>query len=360
MKVYSEATVSFALKCEALLKDIIKNECHFKIRRTRFEWNHYTYPVQIVIITSTSKLGYFDHHTYQIGLNQNLMYTVKDDVLKNILRHEFAHYLTYLTYPEHRHPHGDEFKEICEIYKWNDSISKASLNIDLANETIGNLESEKIIHKIKSLLKLSESDNQHEAEQATLYANKLLLKHNIKSLHSHDKILFVETVLTSKKRSAKLSSIYDILKNFLVKPVLIYGKKQVSIEVTGSFENIELAKYIASFLDAEFERLWLKQTHLKGMRAKNSFFLGISHGYNQKINSVQKEFSTDEKKALIVIKKDLDERINQIYRRLSGTTSTRTNDKSAYSAGESAGKKLTINQAIKNTKNILKLNWSQS
>lgn len=365
MKVFSENIHLFTHKCEQFLKDIIQQETSIKLRRSRFEFNRYTYPIHIVIFQNQTKLGYFDPHTYQIGLNQYLMYSVKESVLKDILRHEFAHYLCFLMYPNLNEPHGKEFRSVCESFGWDRSISKASLNIELAGaEKMGQLASEKLISKIKNLLKLADSDNVHEAELATLKANQLLLKHNLQfyDLESTDKKTYTKTLITAKRKNAKLSCIYDIIKHFMVRPVLIYGQGQVALEATGSLESIELADYVASFLDRELEVMWEKNKtpKLKGLKAKNSFFHGVAKGYNQKAQKIKDDLKTEEQHALVVIEKDLDLMMNKIYRRISHTSSKSSYDANAFNSGVSAGKNLNINKSVKsNKKTTSLLSWRE-
>jgi hypothetical protein len=361
MKIYSEAIHLFTQRCEKYLKEIIQNETSIKLNRSRFEINKYTYPLHIVAFTNMNKIGYFDPHTYQIGINQNLMLEAKTTVIKDILRHEFAHYLTYIKYPEASKAHGEEFKSVCSAYAWDQSISKAHINIDSANNLIeGDLKSEKIITKIKALLKLAQSDNVHEAQLATLKANQLLIKHNIENLDSENtnQTIYVQTVLSVKRKNAKLNAIYDILKHFLVKPILIYGKNQVALEVSGDKSNIELAEYVASFLDNELEFLWKnRDSELKGLKAKNSFFSGIAKGYDEKMQELKGNLQTHEQKALVRIDENLTVNLNTIYKRLSFVSSNRSIDKNAYGQGKKAGKSLTINNVIKNKTKSLLLNW---
>lgn len=366
MKVYSENIHLFLLKCEQQLKHIIANETNLVLRRSRFEYNRYTYPIHIVIFEGENKLGFFDPHTYQIGLNINLMYMAKENVISDILRHELAHYICYLKYGNQIKAHGVEFKQTCLDYGWDKSISKAGLDIEQANnEKVGNLASEKLISKVKALLKLAQSENKHEAELATLKANELLLKHNLKyyALADNDKKIYSQNLITSKRKSAKLTCIYDILKHFMVRPVFIYGKDQVALEVSGTLANVELAEYVCTFLERELEAMWneTKSTTLKGTKAKNSFFHGIARGYGEKMQGLKKQMQPAQQNALVLIEKDLDHMMNKIYRRLSHTGSNASFDSNAYGAGKDAGKNLTINQAVKSSKTLGGLlNWSKS
>ena len=363
MLIYSETTFSFVSKAEKFLKDIIKSETNIKLARSRFTHCSLSCPLRIVVFTDSNSLGYFDPHTHHIALNLKLIYQVKDSVLKDILRHEFAHYITSIENPAGDFAaHGPEYKAVCTRYGWDKSISKASMNIELANDSKeGDIASEKIVKKIKSLLKLAESQNIHEAELATLKANQLLLKHNIQKLgtdsFNDETPIYSEQILVDKRRSAKLSSIYDIMKHFLVSPIFIYGKNQVALEVSGSKENIELASYVADFLNEELEKQWdlVKSPTLKGARAKNSFFLGVAKGYDQKMNDVLKNYTQEEKTSLVLIKNQMQLSLKKIYKSVSHTRSGASLDSKAFSSGVSKGRELTINQAIKNKSKVAQL-----
>jgi hypothetical protein len=164
-----------------------------------------------------------------------------------------------------------------------------------------------------------------------------------------DNEFYIHRLLTSKRKDAKISTIYDILKHFMVKPILSYGKNEVCIEVTGHKLNIELAEYVSEFLDRELDRLWdeyKKEHKLKGLKAKNSFFYGLAHGYNQKMNKV--EYSSAERNALIQINNKLDQAVDRIYRRLGSSYSQSSRDNNSYQLGKSAGKNLNINKGLKN------------
>ena len=153
MLIYSETTFAFVAKAEKFLKDIISNETDLKMKRSRFIHCGLLCPIHIVIFTDSNKLGYYDPHTYKIALNLKLIYQVKDSVLKDILRHEFAHYINDLEHPGSL-PHGEEFKAVCERYNWHRSISKASMNIELANDQKeGDIASEKIVKRIIRFLR---------------------------------------------------------------------------------------------------------------------------------------------------------------------------------------------------------------
>lgn len=363
MIVFSNALHAFSLRLEKYFKDILIFETKLHVRKTRFEYQGFLYPIHVVTFESDTKLGFFDPETYQIGINKNLIYETKAKTLKDILRHEIAHYLCFLEYKEDGLNHGENFKKTCEKYGFNSEVSKASMNPSLEYQKLeGDLEAEKIYQKIKNLLKLASSSNPHEASLATLKANQLLLKYNLShaDYFEQDSALFyVHRILSQKKKSAKLSAIYDIIKHFMVRPVLRYTKNEVCLEITGTKTNIDLSDYVATFLDREFEVLWKKEQinspHLKGLKNKNAFFYGIAKGYDEKMQNIKHEIGPDTR-ALVVLEKKLDEKVKLFYRRLASSSSQNINRGEAFNLGNKAGKNLNINKAIHSNSKTLLLN----
>ena len=284
------------------------------------------------------------------------MFGIKDHIIRDILRHELAHFLCYLEFGGDTSAHGDYFKTICTRYQWNDA-AKASLNLDIKDDLLeGDLKAQKMKIKFQALLKLSESDNIHEAEIATLRANELLIRYNLDKVQDHDEAIYAKVLLTSKRKSAKLICIYDIIRSFMVRPIFIYGKSLVRLEVCGRRENIELAEYVANFLENELENLW-KKSGLKGTREKNSFFRGIASGYSSKHQEMGTHLKESDQRSLMVIEKTLDLNMQQMYSRLSYSSSQSKTDAKAFGAGQKVGKSLSINPAIKNKTKSKLLSW---
>lgn len=355
MKIFNEATLHFAHRCEHWLREILRTEVALPVKRTRFQWERYSYPIHVVVFENNSHWGWFDPHTYQIGLNLKLLPLAKDQLIKDILRHELAHYLTFIDQDIPDQAHGKSFQATCQRYGWSRLVSKASLDLDHDQLAYAFEKKDRLLTKVKHLMALARSENKHEAELATLKANQLLIKHNLQQNNTNSESLYCKTILSATRRSAKLSTIYDILKHFLVAPVFIYGKKQVLLEVSGSKDNIELAEYIAIYLERELERLWQQQTELKGLRAKNAFFLGIAKGYEAKLKGTPQ--SRESSKELIAIKKDLHQKVQLAYRRLSSTRQGGASDNSAFVKGTQSGKNLHINKAVKQKKQPHLIAW---
>lgn len=365
MIIYDQTSITFIKRCEELLKEILR-ELDFEVRTSRFVFKKHLYPINIVVFEGSSDLAHFNQSYFQIALNRRLIYQAKDSVLRDILKHELAHYLTFLEYGVVQ-PHGTEFRATCRSYNFPDEVALATMNLDEANVgKEGDLNSERVLEKVKKLLQLAQSSNAHEAELATFKANSLLLRHNLDHLkinQEEDDPLYLERVLLQKRKDSKITAVYDMLRHFIVKPVISYGRGTCCIEVSGSLTNVKLAVYIANFLDKEFDHLWeiAKKEHgLQGLRAKNSFFLGIAKGFEEKMKESKAQFSAHEQKALLVVEKDLDARAKMIYRNLSSTRTGNNFDAHAGALGVQSGKNLSVRQGVEGTSKGLYLSYSKS
>jgi hypothetical protein len=347
MFIYDSTSIAFIHKCETFLREIL-TEANIKVRTTRFEFNRYLYPINVVVFEG-DEWGHFNASYLQIALNRKLIYLAKDSVVRDVLRHELAHYLTYITYGEVK-PHGPEFHSLCDRLGFAKDVAAATMNLQESNLSKENdPESDRIMEKVKKLFALAQSSNAHEAELATLKANELLLRHNIDYVKNAQGPIYLDRLLMRKRKDTKLSSIYSILKHFIVKPVISQGKNSCCLEVSGSLTNVKLAGFVANFLDRELELMWeeVRRHHdLGGLRAKNSFFHGVAEGFDQKMKAAKMNFSEEDRKALIVVENKLDFDTQMIYKRLTNSRSSQETDHQARGVGVEKGLHLTIRNAV--------------
>lgn len=351
MLVYSKSTLSFISVLKKYVREILRDEVGVKVFKNRFEYKSFLYPFHVVVFEKRNTLGSFDHHTYQIGINKNLMYSAKTEVIKNILRHELAHYFAYLETGEGIYPHGKEFRGICKKFGWNEEIYSAVGNLESMNDKIeGDFPSENVISKVKKLLSLAKSSNVHEAELATLKANQLILQHNLNRLgEEDDDTTYLKRVLTGKRNNGKYRAIYEILRSFMVQPVFNYGKGIFYLEVIGERDNVEMAEYVAKFLDFELELLWQKRRGKhRGINAKNSFMKGVYESFVEKIYQEKSEHYS--KAALVKMDKALKNQLKMAYPRLSGVQSAGARvGQDARNLGKEAGADLSIRKGLGNS-----------
>jgi hypothetical protein len=354
MFLYSNTIKAFISRVREDVREIVNSEMKMQMDRSRVFYKGVFYPLNIVVFEDNSRLGYFDSRTYELGLSKKLMYQAKASVLKNIIRHELAHFIAFIIHGPHV-MHGDEFKNVCRSYGWDQEVERAYGNVAFENEKIeGDLKTEKLLERLKKLLALTSSDNPHERELATLKANQLLLEHNLdmtRQTHAEDETVYVKRVLEATRKQTKHVVIYEILKTFFVSPVFNHGRGIFYLEVIGDKTSVELAEYVAHFLDIELEMMWKeakkKNPTFKNIAAKNSFLRGVSKGYVEKIESQKKKSAQSFELALI--EKNLSAQLKTVYSRIGhASMSGGTHHQGANAAGIESGRNLSIKPGISN------------
>lgn len=354
MQVYSNAIMTFLTRLRKEARKIMREEMGLTVRTKRVLHNDYLFPFNFVMFESKDKWGWFESHSWQIGLNKQLMYSAKSQVWKDILRHELAHYYQFMS-TGRLTGHDQEYRAICSKFGWGDSVFLSKSNLEVSNLKVeGDLKTEALINKVQKLLSLADSSNTHESELATIKANQLIVKHNLQYIESVDDEACLLRVCEASRNNSKLQAIYDILTTFMVQPVFNHGKKGIYLEVIGSRTNVALADYVAKFLENELERVWknIKKSNpeLKGQKARNSFFRGLAKGYLEKHKKITLE--TVSGKDLIVLNKQLQSQVNMVYGRLgSGKMSQVSSDTRSENLGKQAGSLLNIRRGLNNSGN---------
>lgn len=352
MIVYSKKIIRFINEINETVRDVLSSEIRLKVIGERFydPMQRASYPIKVVIYNNKSMLGYFDPNFYELGFHECLMHGSRKQ-LHDVIRHELAHYMTFIDYGAAAQAHGSEFRAFCQRMGWAEEVYKATSCLEDGLSPL-DLEESSVLRKVQKLMALATSSNQNEAEQAMIKSQQLLLKHNIDSKYIEDndeEKMFLKRILKQKKENAKMRSIAHILETFFVNTVYNRAGDFIYLEILGTAVNVEIAEYVANVLQIELDHLWKqaqKSANIKGMIAKNSFFLGIAKGYCHKIQALQRDCNSDAKNALMVIEKKLVDAKAMAYRRLSSSKSNGHYCQESSALGELMGRQLNINPAI--------------
>ncbi len=352
-----------------MTKDIINLETPFRLSRSRIFINQFYYPLTIRLMSGPN-LGLFDPRFFTIALNQNII-KLEENIIKNILRHELAHYFCFIWYGNDESMHGENFKKTCQRLAFSEEVQKASLKlpehfkIDLTEE-----ESEKYLHvksKIQKILALTQSSNIHEAALAQQKAKELMLSGQFNSEEqigsAAEKKFYLQELVTYKRVQAKENVIYQILCRQMIKSIFHQTKAGTVLLLFGEKIQLECAHYLFDFLNLHLDKIYqeAKQLNplLKGLVAKNQFYHGVLRGYLEKEkllkyqnNDEHKNPASNENNALtlenklIKYQQELESHFNMLYPRLRTTYSKQKQNQAAFLNGISAGKNLTLNKGI--------------
>jgi hypothetical protein len=344
--------MQFIVEIKGVLKEILIKEVGLKVIGDRFydASQNSSYPIQIVIFNDRNLLGYFEPAFYELGFHLCLM-SAKKEQLRNVIRHELAHYIICMKYGGAVQPHGSVFRQFCASMGWGEEVYKASALLD-SEQNVVQAEESSVLRKVKKLMALASSSNENEAELAMIKSQQLLLKHNVESeslcVDEEDQAV-LKCILGQKRVGGKMRAIARILQTFFVHVIFRKARDLTYLEILGSSVNVEIALYVASFLDGELEKLWHQAQRMgsaRGVMAKNSFFRGLAKGYCAKIEALQYTHSPDVTGALMVIEKQLTSMSSMVYARLSSAKSYAGHCQASSTLGEQMGKQLTINPAV--------------
>ena len=358
MLVYSKRINKFINEIKTAIKQILSKEVGLRVSGERF-WDRLentSYSITVVIYNNKNMLGYFDSDFYELGFNARLMH-VTSEQLYDIVRHELAHYITFINYGNLVQSHGPEFRAFCLKMGWGEGVSKATTCIESEQGPSVILTENSVLRKVQKLMALSNSGNKNEAEQAMIKSQQLLLKHNIEANYIDDEEeekIFLKRIIKQKKRDSKMRAIASILKTFFVSTIYNRVGGYMYLEILGSAVNVEIAEYVADVLKRELDQLWeeaKEQANLKGLVAKNSFFIGVARGYCNKIDAFKKTYDSEITSALIVLEKKLKEGVSLAYPSLRSSKSSGRYCPESSKLGEKMGREMSINPGISKSQN---------
>lgn len=339
----------FLKKATEKAKQILAHEMHLTVQRCRFSHNRFSYPLKIILFDHPKTLGFFDPHTFEIGLNKACFFA-KEQSWSDVLRHELAHYITFIEFGTQSSPHGSCFQSVVKRFGWTSDIAKSqgTLAPDPTKK-----KSRSLYLKIEKLANLSTSHHPEEAKAALNKMQALMEKYHLEERPAYmdeDSHGCMVRVLAFKKVNAKIKAIQEILRHFFVAPILNKGNQGGYLEVIGMRSDCEIAHFIAHFLKNKLEDLWLhakkKDPSLKGLAHKNAFFFGISKGYLEQ----KKAPPLEQSKNLILLEKKIHLMVHDFYPHLTPVKTRRLASLHAFKQGKKAGRNLKIAQAIKESK----------
>jgi len=325
---------------------------------------------EVFVFEDKKLLGFYDPQFKHIALNKTLIFEPQE-IIDIVIKHELAHYRVDLKYKVEVQTHGKEFNEECRFFGIQTGakldVEKKKLNAK------SSIKEEKVLNQVQKLFKLAEKTSEKEAQSAILKANELLEKYNLNYIKEEKDLedIYFSRLVNLKQMSRKWHAISDILSKVFNLYILInratYSRSGVYLEATGTKENIEIAEYLVDYLDKQFERLWenaRKKNNLRGKRAKNSYFMGLSDKFIEANTTRQQETCEETDQDFEEYSKEIavfNEKISKMAKenvyadnKIRNVSNSYSQDSSSYSQGQNDSGKLNINKAVnKNNKTKL-------
>jgi hypothetical protein len=294
-RVKAAAELTAALEA-ALVRELRATYC--QLNDSYFGTRLRTPTIELVLGRST--LGRWMPGTRTIEVSRSLVVEQPWASVVEVLKHEMAHQYVHEVLGEtEQTPHGRAFREAC-----------ARLGIDArasglpdgeqpgapASQRQAQQDAEgRIVERIARLLALAESPNQHEAEAAMAAAQRLMLKHNLDTIHARqprDQGYAHLGSPTGRVLEHERLVAMILGKHFFVEAIWIpiyrplHGKRGSLLEICGTKANLAIAEYVHGFLHATAERLWSmhkRATGIAGDRDRRTYLAGVMAGFADKL-----------------------------------------------------------------------------
>ncbi len=356
------------------------NEYAHAMRERRLQMR----PAAIELFDSFQHWGEWSRSTRTIRLSRRLLLEFPWFTVIGILRHEMAHQyvdehpLYDRTVDRRAHPsdpriHGDEFQKACRRLGVPLEFSRASADLQQNNldwrHARADEVTEKMLEKVRKLLALATSGNEHEALLAMNRVREIYAKYNLEQADENRKSEFVHISVRhrGKRREVHEKRILGLLVgHFFVKVIMTQSydvrvaSRVASFEIIGTPQNALMAEYVYHFLMSQSERLVETAELSAGQRfsrvMKKSYRLGILSGFSQKLDlqecqpiATQPGDTGVISRALVTFKRDraIEDYVGTVFPRLQSSRETRSSiHTSAYSAGQAEGRKITLNKPV--------------
>ncbi len=312
-------------------------------------------PPVIALSEASGRWGRWVRPTRTLELSRRLvMERPWPDVL-GVMLHEMAHqYVDEVLKAGDEVAHGEVFQKVCAERGIDGKAAGAPMAAEAHGDGPG-AEVDKVLERIRKLLALAGSSNQHEAEMAMRKAHELMLRHNIemtkaRAIDSYE----VAHLGDPEKRGNRVEdSVMALLTEyFFVKVIRIpvylpkLGKRGGVFEIAGTRANVEMARHVYEFLLATADRLWQanrKDARVQSGRDRLSYQSGVIRGFHDKLRDERVELTGTG----LVWRGDgqLDDFYHSRHPRITSRRRTvRLSD--AHAAGREAGRSIVLHRPI--------------
>lgn len=303
---------------------------------------------------TTTRVGQWQPRPRTIEISRHLVLEhAWGDVLE-VLKHEVAHQFVDECLAVDEPPHGPTFRSICQRLG-----IRGAPTLKLAGAPDAGSEDPTWVRKvarIRKLLALATSPNQHEAENAASAAQKLMLRFNVEmdEIEERPGYGFRHLGSPSGRTFEHQRRVAVILgDHFFVEAIWVpvyrprEAKRGSVLEICGSEPNLVMAAYVHDFLHATAARLWEDYKRREGIRSnrdRRGFLAGVMEGFESKLEAQRTELR--EEGLVWVPLAELDtffRRRHPYVRRIRGAGTRRTD---AYDEGQRAGGSIVLSRPV--------------
>ncbi len=326
--------------------------------RQRYDWEnrerfgHAMAPPVLVLSDSTTHLGRWHSQTRVLEISRQFLLDRPWLEVTSVLEHEMAHqYVDEVLRVRGESPHGETFRRVCA----ERGIDARAAGTASATPGATDPGADRVLERIRKLLALAGSPNQHEAEIAMRKAHELMLRHNIEAAQTlGERHYEIRHLGDPHKRGTRVESdVVGLLSEFFFVKVIrvpVYlprdGKSGTVYEIAGTRANVEMASHVYAFLLATAERLWQQNRHdarVRNGRDRLIYQSGVVGGFREKLLSER----VDLKQTGLVWVGDGD--LDGFYHARHPRITTRRHHRrinGAHAAGREAGRTVVLHKPV--------------
>ncbi|MCI0652105.1 MAG: SprT-like domain-containing protein [Planctomycetes bacterium] len=304
---------------------------------------------------SAERLGQWNGRDRTITIAESHILEHSWESVLETVRHEMAHqYVEEILLSPNAPPHGEAFQRACRILRVDPASAAAPGTLQSLSGSAS--ERDKMLTRIKELLAMAGSPNEHEAATAMRLVHKFLLKYNLDlaELDSQRDFAIRHLGTCSARIQHYEYALANILnKHYFVETVWTFSYDALRnrpgriLEIAGTPENLEIAEYVHHYVMNLTERLWkaYRRANPGSRSTRKQYLAGLMEGFAAKLDSQSTELS--EKNGLIWRGDPLLEEYHR-YRyphlvRLRGAGVARSD---GYDAGLRDGREITIHRGV--------------
>lgn len=329
-------------------------------------------PPIIRLSRSSSRLGFWSGEKREICLSSLFIAENDWSVVLQVFKHEIAHQLCEELWYEPRAGHGESFRKACQVLGVDAPFQKAEIDLAeglqeaLHQQARQSNQEERLHQRIRKLLALAGSSNEHEAALALARAKALVSRHQLDTVALSEQSSFVhESINTGRQRMPRYrSAICSLLLEHFAVRVIIAGTYDQhrnlvlkTVELLGRSQDVAIARHCYHFLEERLATLWRAQGHRfskRGRAARNSYLLGLVAGFREALKGEkqreQTHISAVQANALMLSEERLSNFVGERFPRLRSQRRQRLRLADVpYSAALQEGRKLRLTAPLSNS-----------
>ena len=308
---------------------------------------------------SKKKLGSWDGNRRTLMISRHHILSHDWETVVDTLRHEMAHQYVQ----EHlglgaAAPHGREFRDACELLRCDPAAKADAATLRKLENSPS--EKDRNLGRIKELLALAGSPNEHEAATAMRLAQKYLLKYNLDfddlpGERDYDFLYLGDCASRVQEYQYVLSNILQ--EYFFVLAIWTYSydprrdKPGKRLQLCGTKQNLEIASYVYDYVMGAAAPLWeahkaATATKKKRRGTRLQYLAGLLQGLKQKLE--RQKGTLEREQGLIWVG---DTRLSEYYRhqnpRIRNVSGSGVARSRGYADGMRDGRKLNIRRGVR-------------